>query len=120
MSKPRLNTLRRGLVVAVILTIAGFVAFGHLPPDGFPFQRYDAHLHFSAFAAITLLAVIAWPRAAIGHLLASLAILAGVTELMQFTPGISRTPSWSDLAFNICGIAAMLGVVTAARALSRR
>lgn len=119
MSEPRSNTLRRGLVVAVILTMAGFIAFGHLPPDGFPFQRYDAHLHFSAFATITTLAVIAWPRATIGHLFAGLAMLAGLTELLQFVPGLNRTPSLSDFGFNICGIATVLGVVTVLRTKAR-
>lgn len=85
-----------------------------------PIQDYDAYLHFAAFATITLLAVIAWPRAAIGQLFAGLTVLAGMTELLQFVPGISRTPSWSDFGFNICGIVTMLCVVAAARALVRR
>ena len=88
-------------------------------PSGWPIQNYDGYLRFAAFAAISLLAVIAWPRARLSLLLVGLAILAGVTELLQFTPGISRTPSWSDFGFNMCGIAAMLGVVAAPRAKFR-
>lgn len=120
MSEPRSNTLRRGLVVAVILVMSGFIAFGRLQRDGWASHEYDAEMHFAAFATITLLAVIAWPRAALDQLLIGLAILAGVTELLQFTPGINRTPSWSDFGFDICGILAMLCVVAAIRALARR
>lgn len=118
MTEPKPNQFWRGIVIVVILGIGGIIAFASSP--GWPIQDYDGYLHFAAFAMITLLAVIAWPRAARDHLFAGLVVLAGVTELLQFIPGISRTPSWTDFAFNICGIAFMLGIVAAARALTRR
>lgn len=119
MSEPKSNTFRRGLVVMVILVMSAFIAFGRLQRDGWAFNEYDAEMHFAAFATITLLAVIAWPRAALVHLFAALTLLAGVTELLQFAPGLIRTPSWSDFGFNICGILAMLGIVAALRATAR-
>lgn len=120
MSELKSNALRRGFVAAVILIIAGFIAFGRVPSNGFPFQRYDAHLHFAAFAAITMLAVIARPRTATSHLFVSLATLAAATELLQFIPSLNRTPSWSDFGFNISGIVAMLSAVAILRSKARR
>lgn len=119
MNEPRSSSLRRNFVVAVILVLSGFIAFGQFQHLGWPIEDYDSYLHFAAFATISLLAAIAWPRAWFRLLFVGLAILAGATELLQFTPGISRTPSWSDFGFNICGIAVMLGVVAALRAKFR-
>ena len=105
------------MALTAILVLGCLIAFAG--PRGWTLQDYDGYLHFAAFAAISLLAVIASPRARLSLLLVGLAILAGVTELLQFVPNISRTPSWSDFGFNMCGIAAMLAVVAVLRAKFR-
>lgn len=120
MSEPRSNTVRRSLVLAVMLVMSGLIAFGRLQFDGLVIQNHDAYLHFAAFATIALLAIFAWPGTGLSKLFAGLTILAGLTELLQFTPGLNRTPSWSDFGFNICGIATMLCLVAVARAMARR
>ncbi|MWV26988.1 hypothetical protein [Aurantiacibacter rhizosphaerae] len=117
MTDPMASQIWRGLVIMVILGLGGIMAFAS--PFGWPIRDYDRYPHFVTFATISLLSVIAWPRAALNHLLIGLAVLAGFTELLQFTAGISRMPSWSDFGFNICGIAAMLGVIAALRAKFR-
>jgi hypothetical protein len=53
---------------------------------------------------MTLLAVSAYPRASLTHLLFALGLLAGATELLQFLPDVERQPDWADFGFDILGI----------------
>ncbi len=118
MSLPSLCTLWRVIVVAVIVTASALIAFAQAP--NWPIQEYDAYLHFSAFAVITLLAATAFPRVSLGRMLVGLALLGGVIELLQFLPGTKRQPDWSDFAFNVLGIDAALLAVVVVRWLFRR
>lgn len=95
--------LWRGLVVTAIVLGSAFFALADL--SGLALDGYDDHhLHFVAFAGMTLLAVSACPRAPLSHLLIALGLMAGLTELLQFVPSAHREPDWSDFAFNILGI----------------
>ncbi len=107
--------LRRGLVLAVMLIMCGFIAFGRLQCDGWAFNEYDAEMHIAAFAVLTALAIIAFPRVALHRLAIGLIVLGGALEVLQATPGLNRTPSWSDFASNIVGIGFALFVVTIVR-----
>jgi len=111
-----LATIWRVLAITAIATTGAVIAFANV--SGLvPVQEYDAYFHFGAFAGITLLAVTAFPRVPLSHMLVALALLGGVTELLQFTPGLKRQPDWADFGFNILGIDAMLLLVLAARRL---
>lgn len=118
MTEPKPSQIWRNLAVTVILALGGMMAFAS--PRGWTLQDYDAPLHFTAFAIITLLTVVVYSRVALSHIFVGLAILGGVTELLQFTPGVSRTPSWSDFTFNVFGIFSMLAVVALLRRRSPR
>jgi hypothetical protein len=115
---PSLGSLWRAFAVTAIVTASAVIALA--PSPGWPIHEYDAHLHFSAFAVITLLAVTAFPRVSLGRMLVGLALLGGVIELLQFTPGFNRQPDWADFGFNILGIDAALIVVALARRLFLR
>lgn len=119
MTVPGLATLWRGLVLTAI--VSGSVFFALADMSGLPLAGYDdSLLHFVAFAAMTLLAVTAYPRAPLTHLLLAFALLAGVTELRQFLPGVQRQPDWSDFGFDILGIDCALIVVAVLRGLLQR
>lgn len=116
MTVPGLATIWRGLVLTAI--VSGSVFFALADISGQPLSGYDdSLLHFLAFAAMTLLAVTAYPRAPLAHLLLAFGLLAGVTELLQFLPGVKRQPDWSDFGFDILGIDCALIVVGLLRAL---
>jgi VanZ family protein len=82
-------------------------------------QEYDAHLHFAAFAVITLLAVTAFPRIPLSHMFVGLALLGGAIELLQFVPGVGRQPDWADFGFNILGIDSVLIIMGVVRRVWR-
>lgn len=93
----------RGLAVTAIALSGAVIAFANLSGFG-PVQDYDDYFHFGSFAAITLVAVTAFPRVPLIHMLAGLAIMGGVTELLQFAPSLKRQPDWADFGFNVLGI----------------
>ena len=100
---------------------SGSVFFALADMSGLPLAGYDdSSLHFVAFAAMTLLAVSTYPRASLTHLLFAFGLLAGLTELLQFLPGVHREPDWSDFAFDILGIDCALIVVALLRRLFPR
>lgn len=116
MSSRWLATIWRGVVVTAILTGSAFLAVADL--SGLPLECIDDHpLHFAAFFAATLLAVSAYPRRPLIHLLVALGLLAAVTELLQFAPGTGRQPDWRDFGFDILGINTALILVALWRVL---
>ena len=109
-----ITTIWRVLVVTMILSGSAIVAVADL--SGLPLSGFDdRHLHFAAFFGATLLAVSAYLRAPLTHVLLVLALLAGITELLQFLPGVNREPDWSDFAFDILGIDCALIAVAVLR-----
>lgn len=113
-----LSFLARGLVWVIVAIILLGLAF--LDEDfGLPLQDHDKQLHVAAFIAITVLAAWALQPKKPALLFLPLAALGGLTELAQFTPGISRTPDWLDFAFNVFAIAATLAIIMAARRFKR-
>lgn len=98
--------------------VSGCVFFALADTSGLPLAGYDdALLHFAAFAAMTLLAVKAYPLAPLTHLLLAFGVLAGSTELLQFLPGVHRQPDLSDFGFDILGIDCALILVGLLRSL---
>lgn len=118
MTDPKPKKIWRGIVVMTILVVVVVMAVASFP--GWALQDFDAALHFAAFAVITGLTVLALPRVALSHIFVGLATLGGVTELLQFLPGIRRQPDWIDFAFNVFGITIMLVVVAMWRRRSGR
>ncbi|KPF61793.1 hypothetical protein [Porphyrobacter sp. AAP60] len=113
---PSLITIWRGLVLTAI--VSGSVFFALADISGLPLAGYDdSLLHFVAFAAMTLLAVTAYSRTPLTHLILTFGLLAGLTELLQFLPGVERQPDWSDFGFDILGIDCALIVVGLLRLL---
>ena len=97
--------------------VSGCVLFA-LADTSVPLAGYDdALLHFAAFGAMTLLAVKAYPFAPLTHLLLAFGGLAGLTELLQFLPGVHRQPDLSDFGFDILGIDCALILVGLLRLL---
>ena len=119
MSSHAIATIWRGLVLIAIVTGSAFFALADL--SGLPLEGYDdAHLHFASFFGMTLLAVSAYLRAPLTHVLFALGLLAGITELLQFLPGVHREPDWTDFAFDILGIDCALIVAACLRWLFRQ
>lgn len=114
-----LATIWRALVVTALPSGSALLAITDL--SGFPLSGFDdRHLHFAAFFGATLLAVSAFPRAPLTHVLLALGFLAGITELLQFLPGVNREPDWGDFAFDILGVDCALIAVAVLRALFRQ
>lgn len=114
-----LATIWRALVVTALVSGSASLAVTDL--SGLPLADFDDHhLHFIAFFGATLLAMSAYQRAPLTHVLLVLALLAGVTELLQFLPGVHREPYWSDFAFDILGIDCALIIFAALRWLLRQ
>lgn len=114
-----LATIWRALVVTALVSGSAFLAITDL--SGLPIADFDdRQLHFVAFFGATLLAMSAHPRAPLTYVLLMLAILAGITELLQFLPGVHREPDWSDLAFDILGVDCALIIVAALQWLFRQ
>lgn len=114
-----LATIWRAVVVTALLSGSASLAVTDL--SGLRLSGFDdRHLHFAAFFGATLLAVSAYPRTPLAHLLLALGILAGATELLQFLPGVRREPDWSDFAFDILGIDCALIIVAVLRWLFRQ
>jgi len=113
---PGLAAIWRGVVLTAIAS--GSVFFALADMSGLPLAGYDdSLLHFAAIAAMTLLTVSAYPRAPLTHLLLAFGLLAGLTELLQFLPGVHREPDWSDFGFDLLGIDCALFLVALLRRL---
>lgn len=105
-------------MVTVILSGSAFLAVADL--SGLPFEGVDGRLlHFAAFFLSTPLVVSAYPRAPLTHILIALALLAGITELLQFTPRPGRKPDVRDFGFDILGIDTALMILVALRLVFR-
>ncbi|GAA0762454.1 hypothetical protein FHS52_003231 [Erythromicrobium ramosum] len=116
MSSHAIATIWRGFVLIAIVSGSAFFALADL--SSLPLEGYDdAHLHFAAFVGMTILAASAYPHLPLTHLLLAMGVWAGITELLQFLPGVHREPDWSDFAFDILGIDCALIVVAWLRRL---
>lgn len=119
MSAHTLAIIWRCLAFSAIVIAAAVIAFADTA-GSLPVQEYDAYLHFAAFVLVTLLALTAFPRAPLTTMLFALVLLGGITELLQFTPGLKRQPDLTDFGFNVLGIDVVLAIVTVARWKARR
>jgi len=65
----------------------------------------DKVQHMLAFAALTLVARLAWPRRPIWQLMAWLVLFGAGIELLQAVPALHRDSDWHDLLADSIAIA---------------
>ena len=98
--------LRWRWLLAGLALVVSWLALSPAPPDGLD-TGWDKLNHASAFAALTVVAVFAFPRSprSLWLLLAGLLCFGGAIEIAQsFTP--TRNAEWGDLLADAVGIAA--------------
>ena len=95
----------RWLLAGLVLVVS-WLALSPAPPDGLD-TGWDKLNHAAAFAALTVVAVFAFPRSrrSLWLLLAGLLCFGGAIEIAQsFTP--TRNAEWGDLLADAVGMAA--------------
>ncbi len=93
-------------LLAVLAMLVSWLALSPAPPDGLD-TGWDKLNHAGAFAALTVVAIFAFPRSrrSLWLLLAGLLCFGGAIEIAQsFTP--TRSAEWGDLLADAVGMAA--------------
>lgn len=84
------------LVLALASVFTLFMALSPKPPH-MPIDRFgDKFEHMFAFATLTLLARLAFPRASAGRLLERLSFFGALIEVFQNIPSLHRDCDWHD------------------------
>ena len=92
------------------------VVMASLPqPPELPGQPSDKLLHIIAFATLTLMARLAYPRAKIWPIFIGLGALGAGIEFIQAIPALGRDASLTDWLADVLAISAVLGVIAAFR-----
>jgi hypothetical protein len=79
-----------------LLTLALFFALDPRPPV-LPIDRFgDKFEHMLAFAALTLVADLAWPRAPAWRIALLLSLFGAGIEVLQAIPALHRDADWRD------------------------
>lgn len=104
----RLLQARRGwqLLLVLLLGVVCFLAFSPRPPDPLS-TGWDKLNHGAAFTALTMTALLAFPRPyrALWVVLLGLLVFGGLIEVVQgFVP--NRSSEWADLLADALGILA--------------
>ena len=71
---------------------------------------WDKAQHFTAFATLTLLAVLAWPNMSSIRLLERMALLGAMIEVIQATPSLQRGCDIFDWTADMVATLAVLGI----------
>ena len=92
------------------------VVMASLPqPPELPGQPSDKLLHIIAFAVLTLLARLAYPRAKAWQIIIGLGALGAGIEAIQAIPALGRYASLSDWLADVLAISAVLSVVAVSK-----
>lgn len=94
------------LLVAAVLYLTLSPNPPHVALDTIPYG--DKIEHFTAFAALALMARLGFPRAADWHLLEHLSFLGAMIEVVQATPDLQRDCDWHDWVADSLGALVML------------
>jgi hypothetical protein len=94
------------LLVVVVLYLTLSPNPPHVALDTVPYG--DKIEHFTAFAALALMARLGFPRVADWHLLEHLSFLGAMIEVVQATPDLQRDCDWHDWLADSLGALAML------------
>jgi hypothetical protein len=97
--------LRIGFWVAALGTFAMAVLPFH---HGGSFLPWDKAQHFVAFYALTVLALLAFPRAPVLLPAAALSAFGALIEVVQGLPVVHRDSDWHDWLADTLAIAAVL------------
>ncbi|PKB19532.1 hypothetical protein B0I00_1768 [Novosphingobium kunmingense] len=89
----------------LLLATALYFALDPRPPRG-PLDRLgDKWEHMIAFATLTFVAVLAWPRRSVWRIAVLLAGFGALIELLQAYPAIHRDSDWRDFVADCVAIA---------------
>lgn len=111
--RPRLTTAIRTLFW-LALAVAFVMATLPQPPQ-LPGQPTDKVQHILAFAVLTLLMTLGWPRLALWKAAAMMALLGAAIEFIQLVPALNRTGEFADWLADIAATVTVLAIVALAR-----
>lgn len=102
--------LRRGLVIAFWLSLAGGLWLALTPLTGPPpvAGPWDKVEHAVGLYVLTVLALAAFPGAARWKIALGLVGYGGLVEVLQAIPALNRTADLGDLAADMLGVALAL------------
>lgn len=104
--------------LALYAAMAFAVVMACLPdPPRLPGDPSDKLVHMAAFAVLTLLARIAYPRTSAWYLMGAMALLGAAIEFLQSLPAIGREPSLADWIADIFAIGLILAMTGVSSAL---
>lgn len=110
----RREILLKGLSALFWLAVAFTLAMALLPtPPAMLLAAGDKVLHMAAFALLSLLAALAFPRRSVIELFAGLAALGGLIEVLQMVPALRRDADLGDWLADCAAIAVVLVVCRA-------
>ena len=103
--------LLRALAVLFWLALAVTLVMALLPrPPVGPLGVNDKLQHMAAFAVLSLLAWLAFPRQRLSVLFLTLAAIGGLIEILQMIPALHRDADVKDWIADCLAIAAVLGL----------
>lgn len=103
--------LLRALAVLFWLALAVTLVMALLPrPPVGPLGVNDKLQHMAAFAVLSLLAWLAFPRRRLSVLFLTLAAIGGLIEILQMIPALHRDADVKDWIADCLAIAAVLGL----------
>jgi hypothetical protein len=109
MTKPRAVTLLRVVFWAAVLL--SFVVATVPQPLELPGNPSDKLLHMAAFAALTLLGALAYPRLPLLKLALALSAFGAGIELVQGLPAVGRHREFLDWVADSAAVAAVILVL---------
>lgn len=83
-----------------------------------PGNLSDKVQHFLAFAVLSVLGTLAYPRARFMLLLFGLVLFGGLIELVQLIPFLGRDADWVDWAVDTGTVVVMLSAIAFARRIN--
>ena len=86
------------LTVILVMSLKPSISVGGMP-------HVDKVLHFGAYALLSILARLGWPKLWGGLIFIGLAVFGIAIEIAQHTMNLGRTGSIADIAANLAGAA---------------
>ena len=111
----RLRSAAFWIAVAFTLVMASLPA-----PPQLPGEPSDKIQHILAFAVLTVLAVLAYPRAPRWRIAAGLALFGALIEAVQAIPVLHRSSDWRDWVADAAAVGFVLLLITGIRPLLGR
>lgn len=105
------------LVAFCLATIFAFVMATLPKPPPVPWHPEDKIQHITAFVVLTILAIPAFPRAKLLHIILSLSALGAFIEIVQAIPALHRDSDWLDWLADTVAILGAVGVTQILRRL---